>query len=247
MQKILDTIYWGNSLDKYFIVLGGMILTWILLRIIKKLAVKKLKGWASNTSNQFDDVMVSAVDRFALPIAYLMVNYSLLHILTLSVKAERVVSVAVSFATMIFVVNMINYAIYYGLKSFMEIKGEPSGRMKQLTGILTVVKVIIWFLGILLLASNLGYDITTIIAGLGVGGIAIALAAQNILGDLFSYFVIFFDKPFEVGDFVVVGAEQGAIEKIGVKTVHVRSINGEQLIMPNSELVKATIKNFKRL
>jgi small-conductance mechanosensitive channel len=247
MDKILNTIYWGNSLEKYLLVFGGMILAWGFLRLIKKLAVKKLSRWASETSNRFDDVIVSAIDRFALPIVYLMVNYSLIHILTLSTKAERVLSVAVSLITMIFIVNMINYAIHYGVRTYMEMKAEPSGRMKQLTGILTVIKVIIWFLGILLLASNIGYDITTIIAGLGVGGIAIALAAQNILGDLFSYFVIFFDKPFEVGDFVVVGNEQGAIEKIGVKTVHVRSISGEQLIMPNSELVKATIKNFKRL
>lgn len=247
MQKILDTIYWGNSLEKYFIVVGGMILTWILLRIIKKLAVKKLQKWAATTTNQFDDVLVSAFDRFAVPIVYLMLNYSLIQLLTISIKVEKVISVAVSLITMVFVVNMINYALHYGVKTYMDIKGEPSGRMKQLTGILTVIKVIIWFLGILFLASNLGYDITTIIAGLGVGGIAIALAAQNILGDLFSYFVIFFDKPFEVGDFVVVGAEQGAIEKIGVKTVHIRSISGEQLIMPNSEIVKATIKNFKRL
>lgn len=247
MQKFLDTIYWGNSLEKYFIVVGGMFLTWILLRIIKKIAVKKLHKWAANTTNQFDDVLVSAFDRFAVPIVYLILNYYLIQLLTISTKADKVLSVAVSLVTMIFVVNMINYALYYGVKTYMDLKGEPSERMKQLTGILTVLKVVFWFLGILFLASNLGYDITTIIAGLGVGGIAIALAAQNILGDLFSYFVIFFDKPFEVGDFVVVGAEQGAIEKIGVKTVRIRSISGEQLIMPNSEIVKATIKNFKRL
>lgn len=247
MQKFLDTIYWGNSLEKYFMVGGGMFIAWILLRIVKKIAVKKLQKWATNTTNQFDDVLVSAFDRFAVPIVYLMLNYSLIQLLTISTKVERVISVAVSLVTMIFVVNLINYALYYGVKTYMEIKGEPPERMKQLTGILTVIKVVFWFLGILFLASNLGYDITTIIAGLGVGGIAIALAAQNILGDLFSYFVIFFDKPFEVGDFVVVGAEQGAIEKIGVKTVRIRSISGEQLIMPNSEIVKATIKNFKRL
>ena len=95
--------------------------------------------------------------------------------------------------------------------------------------------------------DNLGYNVTTIIAGLGVGGIAIALAAQNILSDLFSYLVIFFDKPFEVGDFITTNGNSGTVEKIGIKTSHVRSPDGQQLVMPNAEMVKSVIQNFKRL
>jgi small-conductance mechanosensitive channel len=101
--------------------------------------------------------------------------------------------------------------------------------------------------GILILVENLGYNITTIITGLGIGGIAIALAAQNILTDLFSYFVIFLDKPFEIGDTISVNNITGSVEHIGIKTSHIRSVSGEQLIMPNTELVKSTIKNSKRL
>lgn len=77
-----------------------------------------------------------------------------------------------------------------------------------------------------MLLDNLGYNVTTIIAGLGVGGIAIALAAQNILSDLFSYLVIFFDKPFEIGNFIVAGPTSGVIERIGITTSHLRSLDG---------------------
>jgi len=84
-------------------------------------------------------------------------------------------------------------------------------------------------------------------AGVGVGGIAIALAAQSILSDLFSYLVIFFDKPFEIGDFIVVGENRGNVERIGIKTSHVRSLDGQQLVMPNALLVSTVIQNFKRL
>jgi len=112
---------------------------------------------------------------------------------------------------------------------------------------LMVIKALIWIGGTLMLIENLGYNITTIITGLGIGGIAIALAAQNILGDLFSYFVIFFDKPFEIGDFIVAGEHMGVVEKIGIKTSHVRSLDGQQLIMPNAEMAKSVIQNFKRL
>ena len=129
----------------------------------------------------------------------------------------------------------------------MQRKEEPPERITHLNGILIVIKALVWIGGILMLIENLGYNITTIITGLGIGGIAIALAAQNILTDLFSYFVIFFDKPFEIGDAISVNNISGTVEHIGIKTSHIRSVSGEQLIMPNTELVKSTIKNFKRL
>ena len=95
--------------------------------------------------------------------------------------------------------------------------------------------------------DNLGFNISTLIAGLGITGIAVALAAQALLGDLFSYFVIFFDKPFEIGDFVVFENNSGSIEKIGIKTTRVRSLSGEQLIVSNSKLTNSLVHNYKRM
>ena len=112
---------------------------------------------------------------------------------------------------------------------------------------LIIVNVITWILGATFLIDNLGYDVTTLIAGLGIGGIAIALAAQTILGDLFSYFVIFFDRPFEIGDFIIVDDKLGTIEYIGIKTTRVRALGGEQLIFSNTDLTNARLQNYKRM
>jgi small-conductance mechanosensitive channel len=120
-------------------------------------------------------------------------------------------------------------------------------KLKQIGGIMVVLKILVWSIGLLALFSNLGYDVTTVLTGLGIGGIAIALAAQNILGDLFNYFVIFFDRPFEVGDFITVDDKKGTVEYIGIKTTRIRSITGEQLIISNSNLTSSRIHNFKRL
>ena len=120
-------------------------------------------------------------------------------------------------------------------------------KLKQIGGIMVVLKIVVWSVGLLVLFSNLGYNVTTILTGLGIGGIAIALAAQNILGDLFNYFVIFFDRPFEVGDFITVDDKKGTVEYIGIKTTRIRSITGEQLIIANSNLTGSRIHNFKRL
>jgi len=109
------------------------------------------------------------------------------------------------------------------------------------------VKVIIWAIGGLLVLSNLGVNVTSLIAGLGIGGVAIALALQNILSDLFASFSIYFDKPFEVGDFIVVGANSGTVEKIGIKTTRIRALQGEEVIISNAELTKSRVQNFKKL
>lgn len=105
------------------------------------------------------------------------------------------------------------------------------------------------FLSTLLLMGlgNLGVNIGALIAGLGVGGIAVALAAQNILGDLLASLSIVLDKPFSVGDFITAGTEKGTVESIGVKTTRVRSVNGEQIILSNKDLLESRVRNFKRL
>jgi len=101
---------------------------------------------------------------------------------------------------------------------------------------------------ILLLAlDNMGVDITALIAGLGIGGIAVALALQNVLGDLFASLSIVLDKPFVIGDFIIVDDLLGTVERIGLKTTRVRSLYGEQLVFSNSDLLNSRIRNYKRM
>ena len=105
----------------------------------------------------------------------------------------------------------------------------------------------VWGIGITFLLDNLGFKISTVVAGLGIGGIAVALAAQTILGDLFSYFIIFFDRPFEIGDFIIIDSYMGNIEHIGIKTTRIRSLGGELLIFSNSDLTNSRIRNYKKM
>lgn len=108
-------------------------------------------------------------------------------------------------------------------------------------------KVFLWAVVLLAMLSNLGVNITAFIASLGVGGIAVALAVQNILGDLFASLSIAVDKPFEVGDFIVVGSLAGTVEHVGLKTTRIRSLGGEQIVMANADMIGSTIQNYKRL
>ena len=108
-------------------------------------------------------------------------------------------------------------------------------------------RLVIWTAAVLLAVANMGVDVTAMVAGFGIGGVAVALAAQNILGDLFASASIVLDKPFVLGDFIVVGDEMGSVEYIGLKTTRLRSLSGEQLIFSNTDLLKSRIHNYKRM
>lgn len=108
-------------------------------------------------------------------------------------------------------------------------------------------RVAVWSLVALMMLANLGVDVTALVAGLGIGGVAVALALQNILSDLFASISILLDKPFVVGDFIIVGEELGTVEKIGIKTTRVRSLGGEQLIFANNDLLQSRVRNYKRM
>ncbi|MCB0347105.1 MAG: mechanosensitive ion channel family protein [Bdellovibrionales bacterium] len=110
-----------------------------------------------------------------------------------------------------------------------------------------IVRIILWAVVLLLVLDNFGIDVTALVAGLGIGGIAIALAVQNTLGDLFCSLSIILDKPFEVDDFIITGDITGTVEKIGVKSTRVRALTGEQLVVSNSDLISSRIRNFKRM
>lgn len=123
---------------------------------------------------------------------------------------------------------------------------NPSAATHLMLGAL-VARILLWSLTVLLMLDNLGLNISTLMASLGIGGIAVALAVQNILGDVFSSVSIALDKPFVIGDFIVVDDYMGTVEFIGMKTTRLRSLGGEQIIFSNSELLKNRIRNYKRM
>lgn len=110
-----------------------------------------------------------------------------------------------------------------------------------------LLRIIIWAVVVLLVLQNLGVNVTALVAGVGIAGIAIAFAAQNILADLFSFLAIVVDKPFLVGDFIVADSVEGTVERIGIKTTRIRSLTGEEVVVSNSELLKGWIHDYAKM
>ncbi|NJN41999.1 MAG: mechanosensitive ion channel family protein [Flammeovirgaceae bacterium] len=247
MQEFLEKTYLNNTVEGYLIALSIAVGGMLLIRIFRKAILARLKKWSAETETTFDDYLVEGVERFGMPMLNFLVIYSGVRYLHLSEFGEKVLHAAVVVIITFYTIRLISTMIRVLLYSYTGKMENGEEKIKQLNGIILVINIMLWGLGLVFLFDNLGYDVTAIIAGLGVGGIAIALAAQTILGDLFNYFVIFFDRPFEIGDQIIIGDKRGIVEYIGIKTTRLKSLTGEQLIISNTDLTNSRLHNFKRM
>ncbi|MDZ4183366.1 MAG: mechanosensitive ion channel family protein [Desulfuromonadales bacterium] len=246
MGYFTDQSIFGNTVEMYVMSLGVFVVGVLCVYLFKKVFVRRLRIWARSTVTQLDDILVVGIEKAAIPLAYFGAFYLSVQNLNVSVKVER----ALYFSTVI----VLTYCFLKATTEFLKhlskayIKNEEGeDRARQIKGLTTFLNVVIWVLGLMFLLDNLGFKITSVVAGLGIGGIAIALAAQTVLGDLFNYFVIFFDRPFEVGDFLIIEDKKGTVEHIGIKTTRIRSLGGELLVFHNTDLTNSRIHNYKKM
>ena len=245
-EEFLLREYWGNPVQDYLIALGIIVVGLVLVQVFKRLLLKRFEKLVLKSKSRLDDMIINGLERFGLPVISFAIIYWAIGSLTLSDKAEKILNVATAVVIAYFIIRLISAIIQNIITANVRRQENGEVKVKQIGGLMIIINLVIWILGLVFLLDNLGYNVTTILTGVGIGGIAIALAAQNIVGDLFNYFVIFFDKPFEVGDSVTVDDKNGTIEYIGLKTTRIRSLTGEQVIISNSDLTKSRVHNFKR-
>lgn len=247
MQNFLQQSYFGNTILNYIIAIGIFILGIIMIRIFKVVILKRLKRWAEATKTTLDDLLIKAIQKTVIPLLYLGAFYLAVEYLKVEPNTMNIISKIAVILFTFFILRAISSVIRFSLNIYIRRKSSGESREKELRGITTIIGFIIWTVGLVFLLDNLGFKVSAVITGLGIGGIAVALAAQAILGDLFAYFVIFFDRPFEIGDFISVGDKLGSVEYIGLKTTRVRSLSGEQLIFSNKDLTDSRLHNYKRM
>lgn len=247
MQEIFNYSIFGNSIYNYLIALGIFIGGMAIVFIFKKYILSRLKRWAESTSTSIDDLLVRAIEKSLIPVFYFGIFYMSLHTLILSPDFKKGLSIAAIILITILIVRTIISAINHGLRTYLKKSDDSDEREKQIKGIRGIVNLAIWAIALVFLLDNLGLKISAVVAGLGIGGIAIALAAQAVLGDLFSYFVIFFDKPFKIGDFIIVGDKVGVVEYTGIKTTRIRALSGEQIVFSNTDLTNSRVHNYKKM
>ena len=248
IQQLLKQEYFENTVEQWLIALGVAIVLTIALFLLNSLLIKNLKKLAETTETDLDNLfadLLAKTNLFLLLLISLYIGSLYLNLNEPIANVRR----SIIIITLLFQVGFWTSGIishYIDKKASREVFGRRS-KVTQLKAFGFVAKVFIWITIILLIISNLGFNVTTLITGLGIGGIAIALALQNVLGDVIASLSIILDKPFEVGDFIVVDDLRGDVEDIGLKTTRVRSISGEQLVFSNNDLLQSRIKNYKRM
>lgn len=218
-----------------------------LTRLVQLALVNRLSALAERTTTSGDDLAVDLIRRIRLP--FLVALYADLAIV--SVMLPRDVR---GFIHTAFIVACVYQAGVWGngvieyliarRRTDPEYNGSTATTMAALG---FAGKLILWSALVLLGLQNAGINVTALVTGLGIGGIAIALAVQNILGDLFASIAIVLDRPFVIGDFIIVGDLKGTVEHIGLKTTRLRSLFGEQLVISNEALLKQSIRNYRRM
>lgn len=241
----LDKLYAGNTLGAWLLALLVLLTLFAVLAALKNLLSRHFIAAASKTRTRIDDVLAEML-RHSRPFFLLFVS---LYIASLFVKlpavAHRVVDMTVLLALLLQAAIWGNAAIRAWVARAQPAQDLARAAMVQSLGF--AGRLLIWSLILLVALENVGVNVTALIAGLGITGIAVALATQNILADLFASLSIMLDKPFVVGDSIAVDGFAGVVEFIGIKTTRVRSVSGEQIIFSNADLLRSRIRNLNRM
>ncbi len=234
--------------NPYVLGLGITLLSYLVLYGLKKILTTKVSKYFNKTSNKWDDIIVHTMEQTTHLWMVGTAVYISLRFIPHNKTWDENIDRAFFILTMIQVGIWANYLLDKWIHLSINRKTRSNPAAASSIGLMQLLAKIFIFSAVLLFTlNNLGIKITTIIAGLGVGGIAVALALQRILGDLFSSLSIVMDKPFVVGDFIVLDQYMGEVERIGLKSTRIRSLGGEQIIISNSDLLATRIRNYKRM
>jgi small-conductance mechanosensitive channel len=242
----------GNDVVQWSVAVIFGIASYIVLGIIRNRIITRVSAFAERTGTKVGRLaatILSGIKPFLLVAGAVLIASQFLELGAAAARGLRLVLiVAAAGQVAVWSHRLVDFLIHGYLERHKGPDGKPDGALATTMGAVKFIGLLVLYLLIALLAAeNMGIDVKALIAGLGIGGIAIALAVQNILGDLFSSLSIVMDKPFVLGDFIVVGDKMGTVERIGLKTTRLRALSGEQLVFTNTDLLTSRIQNFKRM
>lgn len=238
----------GNPLGAWLAALALGAVTALLLPLLKGYLTRRLRRLAKRDNARFSRYAAAIADSTRRGVLLLLAVFIGVRLLALPVKIDLAIERLVAVALLLQAALWAQRAFNVWFSAYLDRKRAIDAANATTVGVLGFVcRVALWAVALLMILDNLGFDITALVASLGIGGIAVALAVQNILGDLFASLSIALDKPFVIGDFIVVDDIAGTVEYVGLKTTRVRSLSGEQVVFANADLLKSRIRNYKRL
>lgn len=242
----LSNTFYGNEIRAWLIALGVVIGTLIVLRLVEQILIVRIERLAKKTNTIIDDLVIGALRKTKLTYLLIVSIFAGSLCVTISSDLRSILWTISIVATLLQAGMWLSSALKIWLRNYRKDETD-GGHLMTMNALSFLGRIALWGIILLLVLDNIGVDVTALVAGLGIGGVAIALAVQNILGDLFASLSIVLDQPFVLGDFVIVGDLMGSVEHIGIKTTRIRSISGEQLVFSNADLLGSRIRNFGRM
>jgi small-conductance mechanosensitive channel len=239
-------VFLANPIEAWAAALAVTAGAAVAMLFVRAFVLRRLETLSRRTGTRLDDFVTRMLSRTYSLFIVVFAMYFGSTFLELTAKQDR-------FVTRTAIASLLLQAAIWGdvgLRAWRDqfSIGPVDGERRASSGVLCFIsRLVLWVVITLMILDNFGINITTLVASLGIGGVAVALATQNILGDLFASLSIMLDKPFEVGDFIIVGDVLGSVEHIGLKTTRVRGLGGEQVVFSNGELLKSRIHNHKRM
>ncbi len=247
MPRFFERTFFGNTIFDYIWFLIAVAVSFLLLKVLERFFVKRFNQLSARKMKPVDLNLLRSIRRNVMPILYLTALYLCTKLLYLNPTLSRWSRHLVLAVTIAIGAALISTLAVFVSSRHIKNSAEDSQTKTVVRWTVASIKVLIWTVALILFLDNIGVKISSLITGLGIGGIAIAFAAQAILVDVFCCFTIFFDKPFEVGDHIKTGDHSGTVEHIGLKTTRLRALNGEQIVLANSDLTRSRISNYKTL
>jgi small-conductance mechanosensitive channel len=238
---------YGNPLRAWLTAIAVLVGSVVVLLAARRVVIRRLERFAKATRTDFDDLVVDLLRRTRFYFIVLVALAAASLVLDLPGSVRQAVKVFAVLALCLQTITWGNGFIQFWVERYTRRSGADGKTQTTVTAFGYLARFLLWLVVLLLALDNFGINVTALVAGLGVTGVAVALAVQNILGDLLGALSIVVDKPFVVGDAIAVDQFQGTVENIGLKTTRLRSVSGEQIIISNADLLRSRIRNYKRL
>ena len=245
-REIFSTIVSDNSLIAVLYFLLTIILGWVFIFLYNKYISCKIHEEISARWPDVDKFLLQ-IDKRLIALIKISIIYTAFQQLFLPDIINHGVYLFVLVTTTFQFIFFIQFVIIYFFKQYLSRQTDTTDQDKLLTITESFTKLVTWIIAVVFILDNLDIKISGLLAGLGVGGIALGIASQSIFQDIFSYITIFVDKPFEIGDFIIIGDFRGVVEYIGIKSTRLRSLSGEQLVFSNTDLTSSRIQNYRRM
>ncbi|MFA6433128.1 MAG: mechanosensitive ion channel family protein [Elusimicrobiales bacterium] len=245
---VLASEFFGNPVSGYLYAVILFAVSLAVIYFLRRIVFARLNELASRTETDLDDLAMDLINMVRPPEYGLVALYLSVRHLNRSPGFNKALTFVILVVFTYRAITLAQRLLNYWINKIAAQRGLTESATKSVVHSTQVIlRALIWAAAILFVLDNLGVNVSAVLTGLGIGGVAVALAAQAILGDLFNFFVILLDKPFNIGDFVVSDAVSGTIEHIGLKSTRIRSISGEMVVVSNSNLLSSRIRNYKDL